>query len=107
MNQKAKETLSTNRLLDKPVYTEEDLKALVDKLMFIKKETKAWNIIKQIRVLNFNPDMFEGWAYLTNDDYDYKEIFYEASLDRLPLIMNEDLDSIEEIVFNWRLERSK
>jgi hypothetical protein len=43
----------------------------------------------------------------TNADYDYKAIFFQASMDRLPLILGEDLDDIEDIVLRWRLERNK
>jgi hypothetical protein len=107
MNQTTKEMISKNRLLEKPVYSEEDLKILEERLMFISKDTKAWNIIIHIRALDYNPILFEGWADQANDDYDYKAIFFESSMDKLPMILCEDLDSIEDIVLRWRLERSK
>jgi hypothetical protein len=98
--------ISKNRLLDKPVYSVEDLKILAERLDF-KKEEKAWNIIKQLHALDFDPILFEGWAEQTNEDYDYKAIFFESSMDKLPMIINEDLDTIEDIVLRWRLERNK
>lgn len=107
MNQKTKEMLSKNRLLDKPVYSEEDLKILDERLMFIKKDSKAWNIIKQLRAIDYNPFLFEAWADQTNDEYDYKAILFESSMENLPLIINEELDTIEDIVLRWRLERNK
>lgn len=107
MNQKTKEMISKNRLLDKPIYTVEDLKVLEERLRFLSKDTKAYNIVKQLQALDFDPILFEGWADQTNDDYDYKAIFFESSMNKLPLILNEDLDTIEDVVLRWRLERNK
>jgi hypothetical protein len=98
--------ISKNRLLEQPVYSEEDLKILADHLQHCE-DPKAFKIIQQLIVLNHDPILFEGWTEQTNDDYDYKAIFYGASMDKLPLIINEDLDGIEDVVLRWRLERSK
>ena len=106
MNQKTKELISKNRLLDKPVYTPEDFKVLTERLQF-NKDDKAYNIIKLLEAIDYDHILFEGWADQANDDYDYKAIFFESSMDRLPLIINEDLDTIEDIVLRWRLERNK
>jgi hypothetical protein len=106
MNQKTKEMISTNRLLERPVYTEEDLKILADHLQHTE-DPKAFKVINQLIALNHDPLLFEGWTEQTNADYDYWAIFFGASMDNLPLIINEDLDGIEDIVLRWRLERSK
>lgn len=106
MNRKTKDLISKNKLLENPAYTVEDLKLLTELLTF-SEDIKAFRIINQLKALDFDPILFEGWADQTNDDYDYKAIFFGASIDRLPLIINEDLDSIEDIVLGWRLERNK
>ena len=90
----------------KPAYTAEDLKLLAEQLKFTE-DQRAFKIIQQLIVFDFDPILFEGWTEQTNDDYDYKAIFFGASMDRLPLIINEDLDGIEDIVLQWRLDRSK
>lgn len=106
MNQKTKEMISQNRLLEQPVYSEEDLKILADHLQHTE-DPKAFKVIQQLIALNHDPILFEGWTMQTNNDYDYWAIFFGASMDKLPLMLNEDLDSIEDIVLRWRLERSK
>jgi hypothetical protein len=106
MNRKTKDLISKNKLLENPAYTVEDLKLLTELLTF-SEDIKAFRIINQLKALDFDPILFEGWADQTNDDYDYKAIFFGASIDRLPLIINEDLDSIEDIALGWRLERNK
>lgn len=106
MNQQTKDLISKNKLLENPAYTVEDLEILCQQLTF-SKDIKAFKIIQQLKVLRCDPILFEGWADQTNDDYDYKAIFFGASMDRLPLIINEDLDSIEDIVLRWRLDRNK
>jgi hypothetical protein len=108
MNQKTKEILSKKGLKDKPVYTVEDLKELAKHLEAVKKKNdKAFNIYKQLQVFDYNPFLFKAWAEQANEDYDYKAIFFESSIDRLPLIINDELDGIEDIVLQWRFERSK
>lgn len=107
MNRKTKEMIANNGLSEKPVYTEEDLKILAERLMFHKKNPKAWNIIKQLQAIDFNPFLFEAWAEQTNDEYDYKAILFESSQDNLPLLINEQMDFMEDVVFQWRLERNK
>jgi hypothetical protein len=106
MNQQTKDLISKNKLLENPAYTAKDLEILCEQLTFTE-DPKAFKIIQQLKVLRFDPILFEGWADQTNDDYDYKAIFFGASMDRLPLIINEDLDSIEDIVLRWRLDRNK
>jgi hypothetical protein len=106
MNQKTKELLNEKGLLEAPEYTEEDLKILAEKLAF-SDDPKAFNILKQLDAFGYDPILFEYWAGQTNKEYDYKAIFYNASQDQLPLILTEDLDSIEDIVLNWRFDRNK
>ena len=109
MNQKTKDLISKNRLLEQPTYTEEDLKILAEYLK-ISKDPKAFEVYKQFEYgIGYDPILFEGWVMdeNTNADYDYKAIFFQASMDRLPLILGEDLDDIEDIVLRWRLERNK
>jgi hypothetical protein len=109
MNQITKDLISKNQLQDKPIYTEEDLRILAGYLKDCK-DVKAWLIYKQFEFgIGYDPILFEGWVMdlNTNADYDYKAIFFQASMDRLPLILGEDLDEIDDIVLRWRLERNK
>jgi hypothetical protein len=109
MNQATKDLISKNQLQDKPEYTEEDLKILADYLK-ISEDPKAWEVYKQFQYgIGFDPILFECWVMSedTNESYDYKAIFFQASMDRLPLVLGEDLDDIEDIVLRWRLERHK
>lgn len=107
MNQETKDLISKSKLLDQPVYTEEDLKILATYLQ-ISKDAKAWVVYKQLQAFSFDPILFRSWATgYAEGDYDYKAIFFQSSMDRLPLLLGEDLDDIEDIVLRWRLERSK
>lgn len=106
MNQKAKELLNEKGLTEAPEYTEDDLRVLAEKLAF-SKDIKAFTILKQLAAFGYDPILFEYWAGQTNKEYDYKAIFYNASRDQLPLIITEDLDAVEDIVLNWRFDRSK
>lgn len=118
MNKKTKEMISKGGLCEHPTYTVDDLKVLVEQLtIFVNakeleadindSQAKAFKIVNQIKAFDYDPIFFEGWAEQTNEDYDYKAIFFNATIDRLPLIINEDLDSIEDIILRWRLDRSK
>jgi hypothetical protein len=106
MNQATKDLLAQNRLQEQPVYSIEDLKILSGYLK-ASEDLKAWEVYKQLEALDHDPILFEGWTMQTNEDYDYNAIFFQASMDRLPLILGEDLDGIEDIVLRWRLERNK
>ena len=109
MNQKTKDLISKSPLQDRPQYTEEDLKILADYLK-ISEDPKAWEVRKQFLYgLGFDPLLFETWVMSeeTNEDYDYKAIFFQSSMENLPLVLGEDLDDIEDIVLRWRLERNK
>ena len=109
MNQKTKEMISQNRLREQPHYTEEDLKILAEQLKY-SEDPKTFIIRNQLLYgFEFDPVLFEAWVLSedTNKDYDYKAIFFQASMDRLPLVLGEDLDDIEDFVLRWRLERNK
>ena len=108
MNQKMKDLISQSRLLGKPVYTEEDLKILAVYLN-IPKDDKCWNVYKQlVYAFNYDPVLFQSWAEsYAGKDYDYNAMFFQSPTDRLPLLLAEDLDELEDIVLRWRLERNK
>jgi hypothetical protein len=85
----------------------EDLKILASYLI-ISKDPRAWIVYKQILAFEYDPILFEGWTTgYAEGDYDYSHIFFQSSMDRLPLLLGEDLDDIEDIVLRWRLERNK
>lgn len=107
MKKKTQGLLEENNLLEQPEYSEEDLKDISDKLAETRDE-KAGRVYALLLSIGFDPFIFQDWCEAANEEYDYNGLFF-TSLDNIPLVIEDmtALDSIEDVVVRWRLDRNK
>jgi hypothetical protein len=104
INKKARESLTKQReFLTESPYTEEDFKRLAE---LIKHDDKGFRVANQFEAFDYMPGLIKCWAVDRCEEYDFFELLF-APIDRLPLIINEELDPVENIILNWRYDRAK
>ena len=104
MNQSAREQLIklSKRIQDIP-FTEEDFRELA-KLLKNCPDTKGFIISNQFEANRFNPLLIETWSRDVSDGYDYHAIIF-GPIENIPLVLNEDLNEIEQLIIGWRYDR--
>ena len=107
MKRETQELLKTQKLLDQPEYSTEDLQDIATKLAETKDE-KAGKVFAFLMSTGHEPFLFEAWCENANEEYDYSGLFFSA-LEDIPCVIADmtALDAIEDVVVRWRLSHNK